>query len=180
MEDESTGSALEGVNVFMRSLGLGGTTDREGRVRIAGIPDGSFTVYFSYIGYRPYYLALSFPRADTKMTTVLLTPEALQMKPVTITTTRTTNRIDDTPVRVEVLGREEVNEEVAIRPGNISKLLGETSGVQVQQTSATSGNVNFRLQGLPGKYTQLLKDGFPVYGGFLSGLSLLQIPPLDL
>ncbi|MBT8386289.1 MAG: TonB-dependent receptor plug domain-containing protein, partial [Ignavibacteria bacterium] len=30
------------------------------------------------------------------------------------------------------------------------------------------------------RYTQLLRDGFPLYGGFSSGLSILQIPPLDL
>ena len=28
--------------------------------------------------------------------------------------------------------------------------------------------------------TQLLKDGFPLFGGFSSGLSVMQIPPLDL
>ncbi|MFQ6675410.1 MAG: TonB-dependent receptor domain-containing protein [Fidelibacterota bacterium] len=181
VKDENTGDALQGVDVFFRTLGVGGTTDREGIVKITGVPDGSFTVSFSYIGYKPYQTVLSFPRAKPeKILTVLLTPEAVHLRPVTVTTTRTGNRIDDTPVRVEVLGREEVNEEVAIRPGNIAKLLGEASGVQVQQTSASSGNVSFRLQGLPGKYTQLLKDGFPVYSGFLSGLSLLQIPPLDL
>lgn len=104
----------------------------------------------------------------------------MEFEGIIVTTTRTNNRIEDVPVRVEVLGSEEVKEETAIKPGNISKLLGETSGIQVQQTSATSGNVSFRIQGLPGKYTQLLKDGFPVYSGFSSGLSLLQIPPLDL
>ncbi|MBL7136129.1 MAG: Plug domain-containing protein, partial [Candidatus Marinimicrobia bacterium] len=104
----------------------------------------------------------------------------MEFEGIIVTTTRTNNRIEDVPVRVEVLGSEEVNEEIAIRPGNISKLLGETSGIQIQQTSATSGNVSFLIQGLPGKYTQLLKDGFPVYSGFSAGLSLLQIPPLDL
>jgi iron complex outermembrane receptor protein len=79
-----------------------------------------------------------------------------------------------------VLGNEEVVEETGISPGNISKLLGETSGIMVQHTSAVSGNVSFRIQGLPGKYTQLLQDGFPMYSGFSSGLSLLQIPPLNL
>ncbi|MFQ6616131.1 MAG: TonB-dependent receptor domain-containing protein [Fidelibacterota bacterium] len=181
VKDEETGSTLQGVNVYFQSLSIGGTTDGEGRVKIMGVPDGSFDVSFSYIGYKPYSTVLSFPLAEAdKITPILLTPEVLKLEAVTVTTTRTSNRIEDTPVRVEVLGREEVNEEIAIRPGNISKLLGEASGVQVQQTSATSGNVSFRLQGLPGKYTQLLKDGFPVYGGFLSGLSLLQIPPLDL
>jgi len=50
----------------------------------------------------------------------------------------------------------------------------------MQQTSLSSGNTNIRIQGLDGRYTQLLRDGFPLYGGFSSGLSILQIPPLDL
>jgi len=33
---------------------------------------------------------------------------------------------------------------------------------------------------LDGRYTQLLKDGFPLFGGFSGGLSIMQIPPLDL
>jgi iron complex outermembrane receptor protein len=50
----------------------------------------------------------------------------------------------------------------------------------VQQTSAVSGGASIRIQGLDGRYTQILKDGFPLYGGFSGGLSLLQVPPLDL
>jgi len=50
----------------------------------------------------------------------------------------------------------------------------------MQQTSLSSGSTNIRIQGLDGRYTQLLRDGFPLYGGFSSGLSILQIPPLDL
>ena len=79
-----------------------------------------------------------------------------------------------------MLGNEEEVEETGISPGNISKLLGEPSGINVQHTSAVSGNVTSRIQVLPGKYTQLLKDRFPAYGGFASGFCLLQIPPLVL
>ncbi len=53
-------------------------------------------------------------------------------------------------------------------------------GIQTQQTSVSSGNVQIRILGLDGKYTQLLKDGFPMYSGFSNGLSVMQIPPLDL
>lgn len=59
-------------------------------------------------------------------------------------------------------------------------LLRETTGVQMQQTSLSSGNMSIRIQGLDGRYTQILKDGFPLYGGFAGGLSIMQIPPLDL
>jgi len=63
---------------------------------------------------------------------------------------------------------------------NISILLRESTGIQMQQTSANSANQSIRIQGLDGRYTQILKDGFPIFGGFSSGLSIMQIPPLDL
>ncbi|NOZ03681.1 MAG: TonB-dependent receptor [FCB group bacterium] len=181
INDKETGQPLIGVNVMVKELGIGGISDSTGLAEIRNIPDGKHTIEFSYIGYETYRLRVSFPLPNKNhIKTIRLEPRALELAGITVTTTRTNSRIEDSPVRVEVLGRDEVNEEISIKPGNISKLLGETSGIQIQQTSLTSGNVSFRIQGLPGKYTQLLKDGFPIYSGFSSGLSLLQIPPLDL
>jgi iron complex outermembrane receptor protein/outer membrane receptor for ferrienterochelin and colicins len=99
---------------------------------------------------------------------------------VIISTTRTSESIATLPTRVEVIGDEEVDEKNNMRPANVSMLLHESTGMQVQQTSATSGNASIRLQGLDGRYTQLLKDGYPNFGNFSSGLSILEIPPLDL
>ncbi|MBC8182895.1 TonB-dependent receptor [candidate division KSB1 bacterium] len=181
VKDEKSHEPLIGTNVFIESLKIGGTTDTNGKVEITNIPDGTFTITFSYIGYKLSKCKISFPSKYSKKAKIIyLESMAIESEEVFVTTTRTNGVIDDIPIRVEVLGSEEVREEIGIKPGNISKLLGETSGIQVQQTSATTGNVSFRLQGLPGKYTQLLKDGFPLYSGFSSGLSLLQIPPLDL
>ncbi len=67
-----------------------------------------------------------------------------------------------------------------MRPANVSMVLHESTGIQVQQTSATANTQTIRIQGLDGRYTQILKDGFPAYGGFSGSLSVLEIPPLDL
>jgi iron complex outermembrane receptor protein len=67
-----------------------------------------------------------------------------------------------------------------MKPGDIRMMLNESTGIQTQQTSATSYNYSIRIQGLDGRYTQLLKDGFPLYAGFSGGLSLMQVTPLDL
>ena len=107
-------------------------------------------------------------------------PLEKDLEEITVTSTRTNNRTEENPTKVEVLGLEEVNEEVVMNPGNITKLLGETSGILSRQASSISGNVSFRILGLPGQYTQLLQDGFPLYSGPSAGLSLLQIAPLDL
>ena len=99
---------------------------------------------------------------------------------VVITSTRNFRSFEQQPTRIEVLGGEEVNEKANMKPGDIRMLLNEMTGIHVQQTSATSFNSNIRIHGLSGKYTQLLRDGMPLYGGFSSGLGLLQIAPLDL
>ncbi len=179
VKDEKTKKALAYTNVAIKDTNIGASADSSGKVIIKNIHNGKQTLIFSYVGYRHKEKTFLFPLKTTAPIIIYL-EQSEQLKVVTVTYTRTYSRIENIPTRVEVLGNEEVVEETGINPGNISKLLGETSGIFVQHTSAVSGNVSFRIQGLPGKYTQLLKDGFPTYGGFASGLSLLQIPPLDL
>ncbi|BFM12860.1 TonB-dependent receptor [Simiduia litorea] len=99
---------------------------------------------------------------------------------VIVTSVRSHRTLDDTPLRVEILGEEELREKSNMKPGDIRMLLNESTGIQVQQTSATSLNSSIRIQGLDGRYTQMLRDGLPIYSGFSSSLSLLQITPLDL
>ena len=99
---------------------------------------------------------------------------------VLVTATRTNSRIEDLPTRVEVLGAEEMEEESSIKPASIASLFGDIAGTQIQPTSPTTGNLDLRLQGLPGQYTQILRDGVPLYGGFAGSFGLLTVPPLDL
>jgi len=94
--------------------------------------------------------------------------------------TRTRRRVQDEPIRVEVITREEIEEKLLMRPGNIAMLVNETGGVRVQVTSPALGAANIRVQGMEGRYTQLLADGLPLYGGQASSLGVLQIPPTDL
>jgi len=99
---------------------------------------------------------------------------------IIVRATRTGRGVEDQPVRVEVINREEIEEKAIMRPGNIAMLVAETGGVRVQVTSPALGAANIRLQGLYGRYTQLLADGLPLYGGQAASIGLLQIPPTDL
>lgn len=103
-----------------------------------------------------------------------------ELDEVIVQSTRTSRTIKNTPTRIESIDAEELEEKANMKPANVSMVLHESTGLQVQQTSATSGNASIRVQGLDGRYTQLLKDGYPNYGNFASGLSILEIPPLDL
>lgn len=102
------------------------------------------------------------------------------LEEIVISSTRSSRTFEDIPTRVEFISGEELEEKANMKPGDIRMLLSESTGIQTQQTSATSANSSIRIQGLDGRYTQILKDGFPLYAGFAGGLGLLQTPPLDL
>ena len=102
------------------------------------------------------------------------------LEAVIVQATRSGRRVQDEPIRVEVINAEEIGEKALMRPGNISMLVAETGGIRVQTTSPALGAANIRIQGLYGRYTQLLADGLPLYGGQAASLGLLQIPPTDL
>jgi len=97
-----------------------------------------------------------------------------------VTAARTDRRLEDEPVRIEVVDREDIEEKALMTPGSVAMLLGETTGLRVQTTSPSLGAANVRIQGLRGRYSQLLSDGLPLYGVQGDSLSLLQVPPLDL
>ena len=99
---------------------------------------------------------------------------------VTVSATRTDCRLQDEPLRVEVIDREEIEEKALMTPGSVAMLLGETTGLRVQTVAPSLGAANVRIQGLRGRYAQLLADGLPLYGAGGDSLNLLQVPPLDL
>ena len=98
---------------------------------------------------------------------------------VVVGATRTEGRLEDQPLRVEVLDREEIEEKMLMTPGDIVMMLNEMGGMRVQATSPSLGAASVRIQGMRGRYTRFLSDGLPLFGE-VGGLGLLQIPPMDL
>ena len=179
VKDSLSAEPLPGASIVVGSTAAGATTDSSGRAVLFRTGEGRVELTVTMIGYKPRIVVLMLPAA--RETTVLLEKaEEEKMDEVIVSSSRTESRIEDLPTKVEVLGAEEVNEEVGIKPGNIASLLGDIAGIQTQQTSAATGNTEMRVQGLPGKYTQLLRDGVPLFGGYSGSFSILQIPPLDL
>lgn len=179
--DAGTGEPLSNVSVLLKGSGKGSSSDADGKIMIRNIPNGKQVFVFSSVGYKEQTLEFNFPVSKPdSLITISMEPEEKEIEKVIISSSRTDTRIENTVTRVEVLGTEEVEEESGVRPSNIASLLGDVAGIQSQQTSAVSGNTDLRIQGLPGDYTQILRDGMPLFGGYAGNFSILHIPPLDL
>ena len=123
---------------------------------------------------------MSPPAGAHSVTVDLPVQPAVEEEVTVVASTRTGRRLEDEPVRVEVLGREEIEEKMLMTPGDIVMMLNEMGGMRVQATSPSIGAASVRVQGMKGRYTRFLSDGLPLFGQQVGGLGLLQIPPMDL
>ncbi|MEO3406451.1 TonB-dependent receptor [Mucilaginibacter sp. CAU 1740] len=184
VKDAKTNQPLPGATAGILNTTIGALTDTAGLLTLKNIPDGKQVIRFSYIGFETRLDTLVFPLTQTAPMEILLSPEGkgegAELTEVVVGAVRSSRTIANIPTRVEVISGEELDEKGNMKPGDIRMLLAESTGIQTQQTSATSGNSSIRIQGLDGKYTQIIRDGFPLYSGFSGGLGLLQIAPLDL
>jgi iron complex outermembrane receptor protein len=180
IKDADSRETLTGATVLVKGTQNGATSGANGQIAVSNISDGRHTFVFSYLGYGQQERTFIFPLADSNRVEVFLENETSDLEGVVISSTRSTRTIARIPTRIEFIGMEELEEKGNMKPGDIRMLLNESTGIQTQQTSPISANASIRIQGLDGRYTQILKDGFPLYANAASGLGLLQIPPLDL
>lgn len=181
IKDSTKNETLTGVSAIIKGTKIAASSDTNGQIILRNIPNGKQIIIFSYVGFETLKQQFNFPVADSLQNIIIaLTTSNEELDEVVVQSTRTSRTIKNTPTRIETIDFEELDEKTNMKPANVAMVLHESTGIQVQQTSATSGNASVRIQGLDGRYTQLLKDGYASFGNFASGLSILEIPPLDL
>jgi outer membrane receptor for ferrienterochelin and colicins len=173
VEVRSAGEPLPGAAVT--AAGTTVVTGRDGGALMAVAP-GTVEVAVSKDGYLPALTRLTVNAGERRDLEI----ELRRLEETVVVSARSSTRLEDQPLRVEVIDREEIEEKAMMTPGNVAMLVSETTGLRVQTTAPSLGAANVRIQGLRGRYSQLLADGLPLYGTQGDSLSLLQVPPLDL
>jgi outer membrane receptor for ferrienterochelin and colicins len=153
-------------------------TDAQG-IAVITVPPGHVEIAIVKAGFVTASASVDVPATQERSVIVELAPEVSIEEHVTVSATRTDRGLEDQPMRVEVLDREEIEEKAMMTPGDVVMLLNEMGGMRVQATSPSLGAASVRIQGMRGRYTRFLSDGLPLFGEQVS-LGLMQIPPLDL
>lgn len=178
VKDSTSGEPVDGAVIIQQGAKNGKITDAAGSVRMLLNNKLPAVISISSVGFITKKFDL-YTGIDT-IQTIVLSPLKNELAEVTVSSVRTHSRIENIPTRIEVIGADDLDEENGVKPGNIASLLGDIAGIQMQQVSASSGNMYARIEGLNGRYTQLLKDGLPLFGGLSGSFGIMQIPPLDL
>jgi outer membrane receptor for ferrienterochelin and colicins len=154
-------------------------TGSDGRIALT-LPLGPVDITVIKKGFNPVTVTVTAVAGTSQVVPVTLEAQSAIEEHVTVSATRTDKRIEDQPMRVEVLDAEEIGEKQLMTPGDIVMMLNEMGGLRVQTTSPSLGAASVRVQGMRGRYTRFLSDGLPLFGTDVGGLGLLQIPPSDL
>ncbi len=155
------------------------TTDAEGMVT-ASVQAGALTVRATLPGFVAAQAAVEVAAGGRAEVELELLHAEVDEEVIVVASTRSGRRIEDQPLRVEVIAREEIEEKMMMTPGDIVMMLNELGGLRVQSTSPAMGSASVRIQGMRGRYTRFFSDGLPLFGEQPGGLGLLQIPPMDL
>jgi outer membrane receptor for ferrienterochelin and colicins len=92
---------------------------------------------------------------------------------VVVTATRTSRRLQDVPVRTEVVDKDLMR---AIAARTLADAVEYTTGVRVESNCQNCNFSQIRLLGLEGPYTQILVDGQPVVSSLAQVYGIEQIP----
>lgn len=180
IKDEEHQNPLPGATVFLEKTSFGTSSDAEGAFSFDNVPAGLYTLRVSLIGYAGFSQTVTLKAPDHPVLEIFLSPVEVEEEEVVVTGTRTARHIADVPVRIEAIPQEEVEEKILMTPASTAMLLNEATGARVQTVSSAGGALNLRIQGLSGRYTQILLDGVPNFSGLAAGLGLTQLAPLNL
>ncbi len=128
--DAEDGQPLPGANVVFAGTSQGTAADFDGRYRIDGVAPGSYTLRFSFTGYKDQEIALTLAPGENRTLDVAL-QSGLELDPVVITASRKQEKVLDAPASISVLSAREISQDVG--PSAVTALRN-TTGVDMAQT----------------------------------------------
>ncbi|HUE88729.1 MAG TPA: TonB-dependent receptor [Vicinamibacterales bacterium] len=166
---DATGLPLPGVTVALGPVVT--ATDERGRYCVATVPEGEHQLSLAFDGFMPYRARVTAQPTASLAHDVTLVPGFRQE--TVVTATRTSRRLDDVPVRTEVVGRDTIDR---LGARTLADAIEFTTGVRVENNCQNCNFSQIRLLGLEGPYTQLLVDGQPVVSSLAQVYGIEQIP----
>lgn len=171
--DSRTGEHLPYVTIALVGTTMGVTTDATGHYLIKNIPFGDYTVEAKALGYSTERKKVSIRRSETVELHFEIAEQAVTMDQVVVSASRSERLKREAPSLVNVL-----DGDLFVRT-SASSLAGGLSfqpGVRVENTCQNCGFPQVRINGLDGRYSQLLVDSHPLFSALTSVYGLEQIP----
>ena len=179
--DAGSMEAIPGVNVIIDGTNIGTVTDFDGNFVINTSQDAPLTLVVSYVGYSAERVSVT--SANQNINVMLSAGQNLEE--IIVSASRRAQKVTDAPASVSVISTRQI--ENSAQTAEPSRILVSVPGVQIQQQTANSMNVEMRAgSGVFGTSTYIMRDNrgliTPAAGTFFSfqqGLSNLDLASVE-
>lgn len=160
------------ASIYVKGGSEGTSADIDGKYELSVSP-GKVTIIVQSQGYRSENVTLTFSEGEVKTMDFDLTEKNEELNQVVVTGTRTAKRRTDSPVIVNLINSETLQQVVAT---DLSEGLRFQPGLRVETDCQTCNYTQLRMNGLQGGYSQILINGRPIFSPLTGLYGLEQIP----
>lgn len=173
VKNKNTGAHLPYITVSLKGTTIGTATDATGHYFLKNLPEGEFTLQVSAVGYKSQEHKVVLKRNKTLEENFNLEEDLIALDGVVVTANRneTAHRLAPTLVKVVTPELFDITNSHTLSQGLVFQ-----PGVRVENDCQNCGYSQVRINGLDGKYTQILIDSRPIFSVLAGIYGLEQIP----
>lgn len=173
--DES-GSGVSGVEIVVPQKSLTVKTSHSGYYKVVVTGKGALHIEAYKSGYLPASTDMFKLGSGSILTIPKLVLQKSPLEEVVVTGTATPKLYRETPVKTAVASKLEIEKKGAV---SLADSLEIMTGVRVEDNCQNCNFTQVRINGMEGKYSQILVNGLPVVSA-LAGVYLLEQVPANM
>lgn len=171
--EKESGEHLPGVAIMIEGTTMGTVTDATGHYRFNHLPEGKLTLKVRVIGYQTITKKVTAIKNKTQEFNFELEEDMTALDAVVVSSNRneTTRRM--APTLVSVIDAKKFTQ---VNACNLAQGVVFQPGVRVENNCQNCGFNQIRINGMDGRYTQILIDSRPIMSALAGVYGLEQIP----
>ena len=171
--DAMTHEHMPFVNIYLKGTTYGTSTNDNGHYLMEHLPVGKHTIVVSFMGYKTIEQEVNLEANRSVEMNFTLEENSVLMRDVVVSANRYEVDRKEAATIVNVLTPKLF---VATNSVNLAEGLNYQPGLRVENTCQNCGVNAVRINGLEGKYSQILIDSRPVFSSLAGVYGLEQIP----
>ena len=171
--EKKSGEHLPYVSVVLKGTSHGILTDASGHYFFKDLPVGEFVIEASSLGYKTVSHKITIVKGKSIEINFEFEEDLMALDDVVVTSNRSETKRRLAPTLVKVIDSKVFE---TVNAATISGGLPFQPGVRVENNCQNCGFTQVRINGMEGKYTQILVDSRPIFSALAGVYGLEQIP----
>lgn len=171
--DSTTGEHIPHIVVMLKGTTIGVSSDNSGHYVMRNVPEGTFTMEVSAIGYKTQTRQIEIRKGISIEVNFTLEEDHVLLDGVIVSATRSETTRKMSPTLVNVVSMD------TYAQGNcttVAQGLAFQPGVRIENNCQNCGFQQVRINGLDGQYTQILIDSRPIFSALAGVYGIEQLP----